>query len=413
MLLNDLIRENPALLAGGPLQALVHRAPRVLDFDNKRAWFRAQLRRLRDAFQSGFGGGMGIRINVRRSSIFDDSFHALGMRSADELRGHLSVHFEGEEGIDAGGVAREWYQVISREMFNPGYALFKSSDEGAFQPNPASYINPDHLRYFKFVGRVVAKALWDGMLLDAHFTRSFYKHILGQEVSMRDMEALDNGYYRNLRWILDNDIDGVLEATFSVEGDEFGRLKTFELKPGGRSIPVTQENKAEYVQLLVEHKLTASIRDQITAFLDGFHELIPSELVAPFSENELELLISGLPEIDVDDLRANTEYRGYEPDSPQIVWFWRAVSALSGEDKAKLLQFITGTGKVPLDGFGSLRGINGMSRFSIHRMPRKEGLPTSHTCFNQLDMPEYQSFELLQEKLLLAIREGCEGFGFG
>jgi len=116
----------------------------------------------------------------------------------------------------------------------------------------------------------------------------------------------------------------------------------------------------------------------------GFHDIIPAELVAIFNEQELELLISGLPEIDVDDWKSNTEYQNYSASSPQIQWFWRALRSFDKEERAKLLQFVTGTSKVPLNGFKELEGMNGFSRFNIHRdYGSKERLPTSHTCFNR------------------------------
>ena len=117
-----------------------------------------------------------LRISVRRQNVFDDSFQSFRYKSADEMRRRLSVTFHGEEGMDAGGLTREWYSVLAREIFNANYALFTAtSDSVTFQPNAQSYINPEHLSYFKFVGRVIGKAICDGQLLDTHFTRSFYK----------------------------------------------------------------------------------------------------------------------------------------------------------------------------------------------------------------------------------------------
>eukprot|EP01105_Mastigella_eilhardi_P021762 TRINITY_DN529_c2_g3_i1.p1 TRINITY_DN529_c2_g3~~TRINITY_DN529_c2_g3_i1.p1 ORF type:complete len:1003 (-),score=261.29 TRINITY_DN529_c2_g3_i1:65-2875(-) len=409
--LNEMIHANPTLLAaGGSLEVLL-RTPRVLDFDNKRLYFRMRLQQARERDRDRYPG---LRLNVRRSHIFEDSFHNLRMRTADELRGRMSVHFSGEEGIDAGGLTKEWYQVISREMFNPNYALFKQSDDGAYQPNPSSYVNADHLDYLKFVGRVVGKALYDGQLLDAHFTRSFYKHMLGQKVSVKDMDSVDHGFYKNLMWLLEHNLaDAGVELTFSAESDVFGRLQVVDLKPNGRQVPVTDENKREYVRLVVEHKLTTSIVKQIEAFLAGFRELVPQELTSVFSENELELLISGLPEIDLEDLRANTEYHGYTAESPQIQWFWHSLGEFSQQERAEMLQFVTGSSKVPLEGFGALSGMHGVTKFAIHKTYRADGLPTAHTCFNQLDLPEYPTYEVLKSSLLLAVREGCEGFGFG
>jgi E3 ubiquitin-protein ligase HUWE1 len=151
----------------------------------------------------------------------------------------------------------------------------------------------------------------------------------------------------------------------------------------------------------------------------GFFEIVPQSLVSIFTEQELELLISGLPDIDVDDWKSNTEYTGYNASSPQIMWFWRAVRSFDKEERAKLLQFATGTSKVPLNGFKELEGMNGFSRFNIHKDPGGSGaasagrrLPSAHTCFNQLDLPVYDNYEVLREQLLVAINQGTGHFGF-
>ena len=247
--------------------------------------------------------------------------------------------------------------------------------------------------------------------MDAYFTRSFYKHILGRKVDYRDLEAVDPEYYNSIQWMLNNDITDVLDLTFAVEEDVFGETRTIELKPGGSSIPVTESNKHEYVRLVTEQSLTNSIRSQIDAFLAGFHEIIPPSLIKLFSERELELLISGLPDIDVDEWKNNTDLRGYKSSDPMIQWWWRAVRSFDQTEKAKLLQFITGTSKVPLEGFAHLQGVNGTQRFNIHRAYGEDRLPAAHTCFNQLDLPAYESYEKLRSQLLLAMKEGAEGFG--
>ncbi|KAJ1919240.1 E3 ubiquitin-protein ligase tom1 [Mycoemilia scoparia] len=408
--LNTLVRNNPNLL-GGSFSLLIHN-PRVLEFDNKRSYFYQQLRK-----DDPKVARPQLKVNVRRQYVFDDSYHQFAGKSGEEIRtGKLQVHFRGEEGIDVGGVTREWFHELSRQMFNPDYALFKPSaaDRVTYQPNPQSWANPDHLMYFKFIGRVIGKAICDERLLDAYFTRSFYKHILDRKVDYRDVEAIDPEYFKSLQWMLENDITDVVEETFGVEVDDFGSVNIIDLIPNGRNIPVTEENKKDYVRLVTEQRLTASIRDQIDAFLQGFHDLVPKELIKIFNEKELELLISGLPDIDVDDWRNNTEYHGgYTTSSAQIQWFWRAVRSFDQEERAKLLQFVTGTSKVPLGGLAKLQGNNGIQKFQIHRdFSSKERLPTAHTCFNQLDLPLYSSYEQLRSQLLLAISEGNTGFGF-
>lgn len=145
----------------------------------------------------------------------------------------------------------------------------------------------------------------------------------------------------------------------------------------------------------------------------GFHDIVPADLISVFNEQELELLISGLPDIDVEDWKNNTDYTNWTASAPQIQWFWRAVRSFDKEERAKLLQFITGTSKVPLNGFKELEGMNGFCRFSIHRdYGASDRLPSSHTCFNQLDLPEYESYEQLRRSVLTAITAGSGYFGF-
>lgn len=389
VLLNTLVREKPSLLETS-LAALIKmpRCRAYLDFDNKRTYFQSAMKRLRQtALRSHGGGSSSVRIPVRRDHIFEDSYYALRMRSGAELRRKLHISFTGEEGIDAGGVTREWYMMLAREMFNPNYVLFTSAaDSPTFQPNPLSYVNKDHLSYFEFVGKVLGKAVADGQLLDAHFTRSFYKHILQIPISYHDMEAIDPEYYRNLHAILDHPIaDLGLDLTFSAENLNFGKVEIVDLIPNGRHIAVTDSNKLEYVQLVTHHRMATGIRQQIDAFLHGFHQLVPPEMIAIFNENELELLISGMPEIDIDDLKANTEYANFKPTDSVIRWFWNVLYTFTHEERALFLQFVTGTSKVPLEGFKALEGMRGTQKFNIHKaFGNPNALPSAHTWYVKL-----------------------------
>lgn len=412
---NAVIRANPSLLDGSLRSALSH--PQALDFDNKRTYFRTLVRKRLSAEASASGGVSPLRIRVRRDQVFQDSYHQLRMRSASEMKGRLHVQFIGEEGIDAGGVTREWYALLARKIFDANHALFvKSAAKSAtYQPNVVSYVNEDHLGVFKFAGRVFGKAILDGQLLDAYFTRAFYKHLLGVKPSFSDVEALDPDLHSSLTWVLNND-PAVLDMTMSAEHTEFGTTDVVDLIPNGRNIPVTNANKSEYVRLITDLRLTKAIRRQIDAFLSGFRELIPAADLTMFNEVELELLMAGLPDIDVADLKANVEYTGYTRSSAQVDWFWTFVSQLGREDLARLVMFVTGTSKIPIEGFAALQGMNGPQKFHIHRVSCASGpffpLPSAHTCFNTLDLPQYPSAEVLNKQLLCAIREGSEGFGF-
>nr|CCA14299.1 HECT E3 ubiquitin ligase putative [Albugo laibachii Nc14] len=417
VLLNILVREKPSLLDTS-LAALIKmpQCRAYLDFDNKRTYFQNAMKKIRQTALRSGGGSSSVRISVRRDHIFEDSYYALRMRSGEELRRKLHIAFTGEEGIDAGGVTREWYMILAREIFNPNYVLFTSAaDSPTFQPNALSYVNKDHLSYFEFVGKVIGKALADGQLLDAHFTRSFYKHMLQLPISYHDMEAIDPEYYRNLHSILEHPIASLgLELTFSAEHSNFGRVEIVDLIPNGQSVHVSDANKMEYVKLVTHHRMATGIRQQIDHFLKGFHQLVSPNLISIFNENELELLISGMPDIDIDDLRANTDYANYKPTDSVIRWFWSVLYSFTHEERALFLQFVTGTSKVPLEGFKALEGMRGTQKFNIHKaFGNPDALPSAHTCFNQLDLPDYENEEKLKQRLLLAIREGSEGFGFG
>ncbi|CAL1147923.1 unnamed protein product, partial [Cladocopium goreaui] len=385
-----LIKQTPSLLNKSFSPVLKH-MPHCLDFDNKRAYFRSQLRsrRMESRYET-------IRLRVRHRVAHQRN------RTGEEMRAKIQVQFQGEEGIDAGGVGKEWYGALAKEIFNPNYALFVQAGGKActYHPNPMSYVTRDHLDFFHFIGRVIGKAIHDAQNLEAWFTRGFYKHMLGKKVIAADLEAFDPEYFSNLKWMLDNDITDIVELYFCAESDELGQMKVVDLKPNGRSLPVTNENKYEYIQLMSEHKMTNSVRQQIDAFLKGLHEIVPPELLSLFDDKELELLISGLPDIDIEDLKANTEYHNYTPQSDQIQWFWKVLSEFSQEQRAWFLQFATGTSRVPVEGFKGLVGMRGPQKFCIHKAFGPERLPSAHTCFNQLDLPDYPSEEVLREKLL-------------
>ena len=202
---------------------------------------------------------------------------------------------------------------MARELFNVDNALFSRDPKGRYQPNLRSDVNPDHLSYFRFCGRILGLALYHKELIDVSFTPSFLKHLCDIPISYHDFEDTDPQYLSSLQWILDNDITG-LELSFSVESDIFGQLQVLDLKPDGRSLAVTNENKGEYVQLVTDLKLHRSIQQQIDSFREGLFSIVPRSLIGVFNERELQLLVSGIPEWDVDDWRKYTVYTNYEAD---------------------------------------------------------------------------------------------------
>jgi len=203
--INNMIKQDFNLL-NDSMSMITKKVPKILEFEIRRAYFKKELQSLQRPGS--------IRIRVNRQKLMEGSFSQIYSRSADELRRKLHVEFIGEEGMDAGGLSREWFLEISKQVFNPNYNLFIPSANGnTFQPSLIS--DPENLNYFKFIGKVIGKALFDGQLLECYFTRSFYKHILGQRLTYHDIEDLDPTYYKSLKWMMENDISQAgLDLTF-------------------------------------------------------------------------------------------------------------------------------------------------------------------------------------------------------
>ncbi|QSS64460.1 E3 ubiquitin-protein ligase pub1 [Histoplasma capsulatum] len=266
-------------------------------------------------------------VKVRRGAIFEDSYAEIMRQSASDLKKRLMIKFDGEDGLDYGGLS--------------SYEYTKSADLP----------------------------------------------------------------------IREHDITGVFdELTFSIDDDQFGERKTVDLIPNGSNIPVTNENKKQYVELITEWKIQKRVEEQFNAFITGFNELIPADLVNVFDERELELLIGGIADIDVDDWKKHTDYRGYQEQDEVIQNFWKVIRSWDAEQKSRLLQFATGTSRIPVNGFKDLQGSDGPRRFTIEKSGEITALPKSHTCFNRLDLPPYKTYEQLQHKLSIAVEETL-GFG--
>uniref|UniRef100_A0A1B6C7J7 E3 ubiquitin-protein ligase n=1 Tax=Clastoptera arizonana TaxID=38151 RepID=A0A1B6C7J7_9HEMI len=380
--------------------------PYSRDYKRKYEYLKSQLRKPNNVPNK-------FEAKVNRQTILEDSYRIINnVPRTDLLKTKLWIEFEGEVGLDYGGLAREWFFLLSKEMFNPYYGLFEYSamDNYTLQINPISGLcNEEHLNYFKFIGRIAGMAVYHGKLLDAFFIRPFYKMMLNKTIDLKDMESVDSEYYNSLLWIKEND-PTELELTFSLDEDSLGHTSQRELKPNGANIPLTQDNKDEYISLVIEWRFVSRVKEQMEAFLEGFSGLVPLNLIKIFDEHELELLMCGIQNIDVKDWKLNTLYKGdYHPNNITIQWFWRVVLSFSNEMRSRLLQFVTGTSRVPMNGFKELYGSNGPQMFTIEKWGTPENYPRAHTCFNRLDLPPYESYQQLRDKLIKAI-EGSQGF---
>ena len=407
-IINFILRQYPKMFTN----ELIIKISSLLDLENKQKYFRHSLKKLPSSHKL-------LNIQVRRNGpeLFSDSFAALSLREAKDLRGKLIVTFDGEEAIDEGGVKREWLTLLSKEMFNPNYMLFTLAKNGttySINSDSGKY-DPEHLRYFEFIGKIMAKAIFDGMMIDCYFTRIIYKLIIGTPISYHDMEDYDPVFYNSIKWLLENDFtNSETYLTYSYNHDNLGEMQTVDLIENGRNIDVTEANKFDYIQRLCSSKLYDTIKPQIDALLKGFYDIIPQKLISIFNNRELELVISGMPTIDIKDWKNNTIYENYNEESDVVKYFWEIIESFDNDERAEFLQFVTGSSKVPLEGFSALQGIGGINKFKISKVFSKDydRLPTAHTCTNQLDLPEYPNKEILYERLRLAIKEGKNSFGF-
>jgi ubiquitin-protein ligase E3 A len=262
---------------------------------------------------------------------------------------------------------------------------------------------------FGLVGALLGLAIYNGVLLDVHFPMVLYKKLLNGRPDFSDLKAAFPELGRGLQALLDyqpaEDVEAVFCRTFEVEYEYYGEIQRRELKPGGASIPVTGDNRDEYVRLYTQWVLTDSVETQFKAFARGFLRICGGPALSMFIPSELELLVCGLPHLDFDALQAAARYEGgFSPSSAAVKWMWEVVQDMSLEKKRQFLSFVTGSDRAPVGGLGSLQLL-------VQRAgPDTDRLPTTHTCFDALLLPEYSSKSKLQERLLTAITN-AEGFG--
>jgi len=317
------------------------------------------------------------------------------------------VHFKGERGIDSGGLSKEFFLSASRQLASKKLALFlPAAEEQLLTLNPNSgQFNTKHFAWLSFVGRFLGKALYDKHVVDLRLSTLLYKHMLEQPILFDDLEAVDPLYCKSLAWMRDNDITDILFETFSVEAKRGGKNVSVELVAGGKDKEVTEANKDDYIALMVQWRTDFSVRAQLDALLAGFHSIVPLGALArsDLSPHEFDLIVNGRPEVPIDDLRAHSAYQGgYDEHSAVVLFLWQTLREFSDEYRGLFLKFVTGTSKIPVDGFDP--------PFTITKSDLSAGaLPKAHTCFNQLVLPEYTNGKILHEKLFFALMN-TDGF---
>lgn len=369
-----------------------------------------------------------------RQDLLRSAISGLMSVSKDQLRRRpLRVQFAGEPGLDAGGVVREWFALTVAAFLDDSAGLFRcinSPIDGLsytvnLNAKAASGANGDdqyYLLQFRAFGRLLGKALLEGHLVPALLSDTLFKLILGAPLSFADLAAQDPGFAQNLQQLWDSplpegtDEDDAYGLDFSVYHPATGVV---DLKPGGRDVLVREGNKREYIALFVQWQLALSARNEVGALVSGVHDVLTPHLLAPFDYQELRLLLCGAPsEIDMDDWEEHStlvvaKKCPYARAARVARWFWRVLrEELSAEDREKLLQFTTGSQRVPVLGFKSLTTSDGrLCPFTLHILPKNEcAFPRAFTCFNRLDLPAFRSERELRDALELVVRGDVTGF---
>ncbi|KAL2495573.1 E3 ubiquitin-protein ligase [Forsythia ovata] len=353
---------------------------------------------------------------IDRSQLLAESFEYIAHAEPQSLRAGLFMEFKNEEATGP-GVVREWFFLVCQAIFNPQNALFVAcpKDRRRFFPNPASKVDPLHLEYFSFSGRVIALALMHKVQVGIVFDRVFFLQLAGESISLEDIQDADPYLYSSCKQILEMDPEAVdqdaLGLTFVHEVDELGSRKIVELCPDGKSIAVNSKNRKLYVDSLIQHRFVISIAEQVAHFAQGFSDIISCRgLQISFFQSldpeDLDWMLHGSEsEISVEDWKAHTEYSGYKETDPQISWFWKIVGRMSTEQKKVLLFFWTSIKYLPVEGFGGLA-----SRLYIYKSCESSNrLPSSHTCFYRLCFPAYPSMSIMRSRLRVITQEhvGC------
>ncbi|XP_044155075.1 probable E3 ubiquitin-protein ligase HERC4 isoform X2 [Bufo gargarizans] len=346
-----------------------------------------------------------LMLIVRRENIVGDAMEVLRKTKNIDYKKPLRVIFVGEEAVDAGGVRKEFFLLIMRELLDPKYGMFRFyEDSRLIWFSDQTFEDSD---LFHLIGVVCGLAIYNFTIVDLHFPLALYKKLLKRKPTLDDLKELMPEVGRGMQQLLDymeDDIEETFYLNFTVTVDKYGTTEIRELIPNGAETPVNQKNKQEFVDCYVDYIFSHSVASLFSAFFAGFHKVCGGRVLDLFQPNELQAMVIGNTNYDWKELEKLTEYKGeYWADHPTIKIFWEVFNELPLEKKKQFLLFLTGSDRIPILGMRSLKLII---------QPTGGGecfLPVAHTCFNLLDLPKYTSKETLREKLIQAI-DHYEGF---
>ena len=378
-------------------------------FEEKQYIFKNNLQKLKIDWTEGPNF-----ININRDKLIESSIEEL---SKVNLYREIKVKFKGEEEGDAGGIMREWLTSLFKEFQKPENKLFTKADTKDYSIKVYNDKNfsKNKLKIFEFIGKIFVLALLNDLTINSCFNIYIYKIILDEPVELEDLIFIDSEIYHSIQKLQKLENFSNLELYFAEnERDEKGNVNSINFILDGANIPVTKENMSYYFQKKIEYIMNKD-RPYINHIKKSIFSYIPETLIKIFTANELELMLNGTPFIDVSDWIENTEYEGYSPSDEIIINFWDIVRELPQEKLSRLLQFSTGSTRVPVGGFKSLQSNRGnIAPFSIYRLEYEKGKRNyikARTCFNRINLPNFPDKEKLLEGINFVIDNEILGFG--
>lgn len=345
-----------------------------------------------------------LLITVSRENIVSDTIRELSHLRERDLKKPLRVKFLDEEAEDGGGVQKEFFMLVLREILDPKYGMFQEYEETRsiwFSENSFE----DEAMYC-LIGTIFGLVIYNFRIIHVPFPLALYRKLLGERVTLSDLRALSPTVANSLQSLLDYqepDFQEVFDLNFNISRDVFGEIKTIELKPTDGTVPVTLENKQEYVDLYVDYILNRSVSSHYHAFYTGFMKVCGGRVLQLFHAHELMAVVIGNENYDWHALEEAADYRnGYSSSDQVIRWFWEVLHEMTLADKKKFLLYLTGSDRIPIQGMKVIK-------ITIQPTTDDKYLPVAHTCFNLLDLPRYRTKERLKYKLLQAIQQ-TEGF---
>ncbi|KRH94350.1 E3 ubiquitin protein ligase [Pseudoloma neurophilia] len=327
-------------------------------------------------------------ITVNRNNLYDDMFRLLMEADDSEIRKEIKITFEGEEGVDSGGITKEFFQLISDELVQDDY-LFKLKN------NVLWFSKEIKTKKYEIVGKLVGLALYNDVILNIPFPTFLFKIFLNKKPDLNDLSEIEPEICKSLKQILNYTEEELkmLEQCFSINRNG----KIIELVPNGKNILVDIHNRDSFVTRYSEYIMLEEMEMNIDGLKRGFLSVIQKNIISFLQPSELEKIIVGCSTINVGKLQETAAYSGFASNSPLVVAFWQIFEQYSSDEQKSLLMFITGNERVPV-------GNNPNSKLIIVRNGcDTDRLPSSQTCFNTLLLPEYSSGKKLREKLTQAI----------